>query len=122
MFKFSRNTVTKVDLNNSTESLRLEINKRFEEVNRRFEEVNRQFEEVNRRFEEAAEDREKIRIEMSIGFAEAAASREKIRDEARDQWKAINAEMIRHNQNYIEHLSHHNTQKANPVLKEDDST
>ena len=108
MFKFSRNTVTKVDLNNSTESLRLEINKRFEEV--------------NRRFEEAAEDREKIRIEMSIGFAEAAASREKIRDEARDQWKAINAEMIRHNQNYIEHLSHHNTQKANPVLKEDDST
>ena len=46
MFKFSRNTVTKVDLNNSTESLRLEINKRFEEVNRRFEEVNRQFEEV----------------------------------------------------------------------------
>ena len=36
IFKFGRNTVTKEDLNNSIESLRLDINKRFQEVNRRF--------------------------------------------------------------------------------------
>ena len=166
IFKFGRNTVTKEDLNNSIESLRLDINKRFQEVNRRFEEVDRRFEEaatdrrrieedaaddrqkirgeMSSRFAEAAEDRQKIREEaagdrqkireeMSSGFAEAAEDRQKIReeavgdrqeirDEARDERKAINAEMIRQNQNYIEHLAHHNIRKASPVSEEDDST
>ena len=154
IFKFGRNTVTKEDLNNSIESLRLDINKRFQEVNRRFEEVDRRFDEAatdRRRIEEdAADDRQKIRGEMSSGFAEAAedrqkiremssgfaeaaedrqkireeavANRQEIRDEARDERKAINAEMIRQNQNYIEHLAHHNIRKASPVSEEDDST
>ena len=56
-------------------------------------ELNKRFEEVNRRLDEAAAER-----------------------------KEINAKIVRHNQNYIEHLAHHNTPKSNPVSEEDDST
>ena len=112
LLKFSRNTVTKADLNNNMESLRSDI---------------------NRRFDEAAADREAIR-------AEAAADRQKISNEVRDQCKdiktemsekfnlahverqKINGEIIRQNQNYIEHLVHHNTQRPKPAPDEDDST
>ena len=79
IFKFGRNTVTKEDLNNSIESLRLDINKRFQEVNRRFDEAATD----RRRIEEdAADDRQKIRGEMSRGFDEAAEDRQKIIEEA----------------------------------------
>ena len=112
LLKFNRNTITKEDLtsalNSAIEALRLDMNKRFEEV--------------DRRFEEAAGDREKIRREMSEGFAGARVERKEIEDEARDDRKEIKREIIRQNQNYIEHLAHHGTQKANPVSEEDDST
>ena len=69
---------------------------------------------------------------MRAGFAEAATDREKIRDEgtadrqwirheARDERRTIEAEINRQNQNYIEHLAYHNTQKPKTDLEEDDS-
>ena len=140
LLKFSRNSATKgdlrsfkEDLNNNIEELRSYIDRRFDEVDRQFDEVDRRFGEVGRRFDEAAADRESIR-------AEAAADREKIRNEARDQWKdiktemsekfnlahverqKINGEIIRQNQNYIEHLAHHNTQRPKPASEDTDST
>jgi hypothetical protein len=140
LLKFSRNSATKgdlrsfkEDLNNNIEELRSYIDRRFDEVDRRFDEVDRRFGEVGRRFDEAAADRESIR-------AEAAADREKVRNEARDQWKdiktemsekfnlahverqKINGEIIRQNQNYIEHLAHHNTQRPKPASEDTDST
>jgi chromosome segregation ATPase len=137
----------KEDLNNNIEELRSyidrrfdevdrqfdEVDRRFDEVDRQFDEVDRRFGEVGRRFDEAAADRESIR-------AEAAADREKVRNEARDQWKdiktemsekfnlahverqKINGEIIRQNQNYIEHLAHHNTQRPKPASEDTDST
>jgi hypothetical protein len=140
LLKFSRNSATKgdlrsfkEDLNNNIEELRSYIDRRFDEVDRQFDEVDRRFGEVGRRFDEAAADRESIR-------AEAAADREKVRNEARDQWKdiktemsekfnlahverqKINGEIIRQNQNYIEHLAHHNTQRPKPASEDTDST
>ena len=61
--------------------------------------------------DEAVANRQEIKAEMSSGFAQA-----------RDERKEIKREIIRQNQNYIEHLAHHNTPKANPVSEEDDST
>ena len=79
--------------------------------------------------EEAAADRQLIRTEMSKGFDHARVDRQLIRmemskgfDHARDERKAIEGEIIRQNQNYIEHLAHHNTKKVNPNSEEDDST
>ena len=63
IIKLGRNTVTKGDLNNSNNSIespRSELNKRFEEV--------------NRRLDEAADDRKRIE-------AEAAAERKEINAE-----------------------------------------
>ena len=152
LLKFNRNTITKEDLtsalNSAIEALRLDMNKRFEEVDRRFEEAVGDREKIRREMsegfadarverqairddarverqaikEEAAGDREKIRREMGEGFAGARVERKEIEDEARDDRKEIKREIIRQNQNYIEHLAHHGTQKANPVSEEDDST
>ena len=59
---------------------------------------------------------------MSDGFAQARMERKEIEEVSRDERKAINAEMIRQNQNYIEHLAYHNRPKTNPVSEEDGST
>ena len=63
--------------------------------------------------DEAAADREKIRDE-------AAADRERVRTEVRDARRAIEGEMNRQNQNYIEHLAYHNTRNPKPDLEEED--
>jgi hypothetical protein len=117
-------------LDDTIESLRSNINNRFEEVNRRLDEaaVDRKRIEA-----EAVSDRDKIRQEMSEGFAQAAADRKDMKDEASTERKRIEEaatadrkeikrEIIRQNQNYIEHLAHHKPQKSNPVSEEDDST
>ena len=130
MLKFNRNSVTKDDLNNSIESLRSEMNKRFEEVNKRLDEATADRARIEK---EAAVDRQKIRDEAVANRQEirdeAVANRQEIKAEmssgfaqARDERKEIKREIIRQNQNYIEHLAHHNTPKANPVSEEDDST
>ena len=119
VIKFSRNSVTKDDLRTVKDDLSNKID------------VLRL--EMNRRFEEAVDARAKIREEMSEGFAKAEAAREKIRDEAAadrkqirievmEARKAIEGEMSRHNQNYIEHLVYHNTRKPKPDAEEEDST
>ncbi len=133
LLKFSRNSATKGDLRSFKEDLNNNIEELRSYIDRRFDEVDRRFGEVGRRFDEAAADRESIR-------AEAAADREKVRNEARDQWKdiktemsekfnlapverqKINGEIIRQNQNYIEHLAHHNTQRPKPASEDTDST
>ena len=157
--KLGRNTVSKKDLDDTIESLRSNINNRFEEVNRRLDEaaVDRKRIEAEavsdrdkirqamsegfaqatadrKRIEaEAAADRDKIRQAMSEGFAQAAADRKDMKDEASTERKRIEEaatadrkeikrEIIRQNQNYIEHLAHHKPQKSNPVSEEDDST
>ena len=71
-------------------------------------------------FAQAAADREKIREEMSTGFAQARVERKEIEEVARGERKAINTELIRQNQNYIEHLVYHNTPKANPVSESEE--
>ena len=107
LIKFTRNSVTKDDLRAVKDDLSNNIDALRSEM--------------NRRFEEAADDRESIR-------AEAAADREKIRDEAAaDQRQirtkvmnarqAIEGEMSRQNQNYIEHLVYHNTRKSKPEFR-----
>ena len=126
ILKFGRDTVTKDDLNNKIESLLSAINQRFEAIDRQFEEINRRLDEAatDRKEikEEAATDREKIRIEMSAGFANAHDERKDIEEVARDDRKEIKGELKRQNQNYIEHLAHHNPPKVSPVSEEDDST
>ena len=79
MLKFNRNSVTKNDLNNSTESLRSETNKRLEEINRRID-------EVNKRLDDATADRERIE-------AEAIAAREKIRNELK-RYRVMNGKRL----------------------------
>ena len=64
------------------------------------------------RFAEASVDREKIRDDVTRRFAEATVDRENVRVEARDERKTINTEIIRQNQNYIEHLAHHNVKTS----------
>ena len=130
--------MTKEDLNNSLESLRSEVNMRFDEIDRRFAEAAADRKRIE---ETAALDREKIRDEVSNGFAAAAIDREKIRDEARDERQdirvearnerqdirvearderqKINTEIVRQNQNYIDHLAYHNV-KPTLVPDEDD--
>ena len=143
LLKINRNSATKEDLNNSIGVLRSEINKRFEEVDRRFVEAAADREKIRMEtregFAEAAADREKIRMEMREGFAEAAADREKIRmeirewstaasierkrieEQAREDRKEIKSELSRQNQNYIEHLAHHNSPRAT-LLTEDEGS
>ena len=71
--------------------------------------------------DDAAADRDKIRIGISEGFANAHVERKEIEDEARDDRKEIKREIIRQNQNYIEHLAHHGTRKVNPIPEDDDT-
>ena len=82
---------------------------------------------------EARTDRQTIRAETSEGFAQASverkaieddarANRQSIRDEARDERNTIEGEIIRQNQNYIEHLAYHNIKRNNPDSDHDDST
>ena len=82
---------------------------------------------------EARTDRQTIRAETSEGFAQASverkaieddarANRQSIRDEARDERNTIEGEIIRQNQNYIEHLAYHNIKRNNPDSDDDDST
>ena len=123
VIKFSRNSVTKDDLRTVKDDLR-----DFKDDLSNKIDVLRL--EMSRWFEEAADARAKIREEMSEGFAKAEAAREKIRDEAAadrkqirievmEARKAIEGEMSRHNQNYIEHLVYHNTRKPKPDSEED---
>jgi hypothetical protein len=88
---------------------------------------------MSKGFDDAAADRQLIREEMSKGFDDARDERKAIedgarfdrkaiRDEARVERTKIEGEIVRQNQNYIEHLAHHNTKKANPDSEEDDST
>ena len=83
--------------------------------------------------DEAATDRRQIREEMREGFAKAETDREKIQDgaaadrrqirtEVMNARQAIEGEMSRQNQNYIEHLVYHNTRKPKPESEEEDST
>ena len=119
LLKINRNSVTKEDLNNSIGVLRLEINKRFEEVDRRFEEAAADREKIRMEmkvgFAEAAADREKIRMEMKEGLTAASVERKRIEEQAREDRKEIKGEIKRQNQNYIEHLAHHASPRANPV-------
>ena len=101
LLKFSRNTVTKADLNNNMESLRSDINRRFDEAA-----ADRQ--KISNEVRDQCKD---IKTEMSEKFNLAHVERQK-----------INGEIIRQNQNYIEHLVHHNIQRPKPTPDEDDST
>ena len=100
LLKINRNSATKEDLNNSIGVLRSEINNRFEEV--------------DRRFAEAAADREKkIRMEIREWSTAASVERKRIEEQAREDRKEIKSELSRQNQNYIEHLAHHDSPRAN---------
>ena len=92
VLKLGRNTVTKDDLTNNIESLRSEMLRMFAKMEANFEQ---------------------LRTDMDRRFAEAATNLENVRVEARDERKAINAEIIRQNQNYIEHLAYHDVK---PIL------
>ena len=120
LIKFSRNTVTKEDLNNSLESLRSEVNTRFDEIDRRFAEAAADRKRIE---ETAALDREKIRDEARTERQdirdEARTERQDIRVEARAERQKINTEIVRQNQNYIDHLAYHNV-KPTLVPDEDD--
>ena len=107
LLKINRNSATKEDLNNSMGVLRSEINKRFEEV--------------DRRFVEAAADREKIRMETREWSTAASVERKRIEEQAREDRKEIKSELSRQNQNYIEHLAHHDSPRAN-LLTEDEGS
>ena len=90
--EFGRNNITKDDLDNWITSLRLDVNK--------------QFEEVHKRLDEAAADRR--RIEET-----AAAERNRIENAMSAQIAEVKVEITRLNQNYIDHLAHH---ANNPIL------
>ena len=96
LIKFTRNSVTKDDLRAVKDDLSNNIDALRSEM--------------NRRFEEAAADREKIRDE-------AAADRRQIRTKVMNARQAIEGEMSRQNQNYIEHLVYHNTRKSKPEFR-----
>ena len=94
LLKFGRDTITKEDLRAAKEDLRLSLNNSIEafrlEISKKFDEVDRRFDEVDRRLDEAASERREIK-------EEAAADRQEIK-----------GEIVRLNQNYIDHLTHHN--------------
>ena len=116
------------------EKIRMEVREGFAEAAADREKIRM---EMREGFAEAAADREKIRMEVREGLAEAAADREKIRmeirerstaasverkrieEQAREDRKEIKSELSRQNQNYIEHLAHHGSPRAN-LLTEDE--
>ena len=116
------------------EKIRQETSEGFTEAavdRRRFEEEARAERKAIEK--EARTDRQTIRAETSEGFAQASverkaieddarANRQSIRDEARDERNTIEGEIIRQNQNYIEHLAYHNIKRNNPDSDDDDST
>ena len=138
----------KDDLSNNINALRSEMNRRFEEAADDREKIRteaaadrRQMREGFAKAEtdrekiqdEAATDRRQIREEMREGFVKAETDREKIQDgaaadrrqirtEVMNARQAIEGEMSRQNQNYIEHLVYHNTRKPKPESEEEDST